>query len=180
MLPGWLVDGTWQATGESIKLSGRSVMDLYTREYEAGRVVLGGHCAAGGKGTKNNYLVIVTPSKSLPQANSESNEGPLGAEEWLSQDDSDGDGLTDRFELSYGVDSELVDTDNDMLYDEYETGPDGRTLWDIQEYGVEKSDDKNDSDEGSGGCIPGADSSPVSSMILIILTGLAVYIRRKR
>jgi hypothetical protein len=52
---------------------------------------------------------------------------------WVHEGDSDGDGLTDEFELQHGLDPRKVCTFLDGVPDEQRTAPDGRTYGAIQE-----------------------------------------------
>jgi PKD repeat protein len=154
-IPNWLASG-WALTGEVMAVSDKkaSPMLVYEKTVTAGQVVLGGNLASGASGAKSNYVVIarpVTAAMSAPKG-IRFVVGPLAPTEWLNDGDTDGDGLKDEFEALYGVDPEVVDTDDDGTPDEAETGPDGRSLWDIHEEWVDDNDGPDDgSDGGSGG-----------------------------
>jgi PKD repeat protein len=165
LVPDWLMDGTWVLTSESMSVTDKqaSPLQVYERTVAAGEVTLGGNLAAGAVGTKSNYVVVVRPAgvtKGEP-CSAEATQGrkgliefligPLAANEWLNTGDTDGDGLTDAFEAMYPeVDPKDVDTDDDTTMDEDELGPDGRSLWEMQEDWIGDGDDDG-SDGGSGG-----------------------------
>jgi hypothetical protein len=83
-------------------------------------------------------------------------EGPIAPDEWLNDGDSDGDGLTDGFELDNGLDPDSVDTDADGVADESETDVNGADLWDVQEGLIDADpDDGAGGGSGGGGCFIG-------------------------
>jgi hypothetical protein len=76
--------------------------------------------------------------------------GNLAADVWINEGDSDGDGLSDIFEQSVGLDPQNADTNGDGAFDEYEAGPDGRDYFDLQLDGY-TPDDPTDPGSGGGG-----------------------------
>jgi hypothetical protein len=152
-VPNWLAG--WTLTSEVMTVTDKqaSPLQVYEKTVAAGEVTLGGNLAAGASGVKSNYVVIARPVTAVSAPKGiKFVVGPLAPTEWLNDGDTDGDGLQDEFETLYGVDPEVVDTDDDGTTDESETGPDGRSLWDIQEEWIGDNDDSDDgSDGGSGG-----------------------------
>lgn len=59
--------------------------------------------------------------------------GPLSPDVWVHEADSDGDGLTDAFEVAHGLDPLKASSFADGTPDEFRRGPDGRTMWEVQE-----------------------------------------------
>ncbi|MBD0256265.1 MAG: T9SS type A sorting domain-containing protein [Cytophagales bacterium] len=61
-LPGWMIG--WEKISEQVYStdSGTNVLDIYTKTYGAGRVILGGNLEAFGKGALTNYLVAALPA----------------------------------------------------------------------------------------------------------------------
>jgi len=166
LLPDWLADGTWTLTDEVMSVTDKqaSPLVIYEKTVDAGEITLGGNLAAGAYGTKSNYVVVVRPAgaaakigagKSETELNSVPIfvEGPIPPDVWISDGDADGDGLLDDFETLYGVDPSTVDTDENGETDETEVGPDGRSLWDIQQEwdGVIDPGDGSDGSSGGGG-----------------------------
>jgi hypothetical protein len=153
VLPSWL--DTWKLTGETmlVKDKAASPMLVYEKTFAAGEITLGGNRAGGAQGSRSNYVVVVR----LPGAAGLNGgplhyaAGPLGLDEWVNEGDSDGDGLTDIFEQTVGVDPQNIDTDGDDICDESEIGPDGRTLWEMQLDGFTPDDPDDGSGGGSGG-----------------------------
>ena len=60
ILPAWLSDGTWTLTNEQVDTSD-VVRRIYTKQFPAGDVQLGGNALAPMKGARSNYNVVVTP-----------------------------------------------------------------------------------------------------------------------
>ncbi len=61
-LPGWMTG--WEKINEQVYStdSGTNVLDIYTKTYGAGRVILGGNLEAFGVGALTNYLVAALPA----------------------------------------------------------------------------------------------------------------------
>jgi hypothetical protein len=61
-LPGWLTG--WEKTNDQVFTtdSGTNVLDVYTKTYGAGRVILGGNLEAFGRGAWTHYLVAALPA----------------------------------------------------------------------------------------------------------------------
>jgi hypothetical protein len=167
VLPSWLDDEEWKLTGETmiVKDKAASPMLVYEKTVAAGEITLGGNRAGGAQGARSNYVVVVRlpGAAGLNGGSLHCTAGPLAADEWVNDGDSDGDGLTDIFEQTVGLDPQNADTDGDEVCDESELGPDGRTLWDMQEDGFPPDDPDDGSDDGGsggggsgGGCFVGA------------------------
>jgi hypothetical protein len=150
-LPAWLEDGTWTARGGIVSVTDRaaSPLEVFEKTVQPGDITLGANRSGGAAGSRSNYIVIVRPAAiqetgtefdSVPVSNYKI--GPLAPEEWLGEDDTDGDGLSDAFEIEQGLDPEDPDTDGDGVFDEYEEDVDGTGLFDVQQQ----------SDGGGGGC----------------------------
>lgn len=60
-------------------------------------------------------------------------DGMMAPEAWHHDGDADGDGLLDGFETSRGLDPEKAVSFADGIVDESRQGPDGRSMWEIQE-----------------------------------------------
>jgi serine/threonine protein kinase len=65
VLPGWLADGSWHLTKETIAGSDgdaqMSPMKVFAKQFSPGRVSLGGNRQEPAKGAGSNYLVIIKP-----------------------------------------------------------------------------------------------------------------------
>jgi hypothetical protein len=61
-LPGWLTG--WEKLSDQVFTtdSGTNVLDVYTKTYGAGRVILGGNLEAFARGAQTNYLVAALPA----------------------------------------------------------------------------------------------------------------------
>jgi hypothetical protein len=61
-LPGWMAG--WEKLNEQVFStdSGTNVLDIYTKTYGAGRVILGGNLEAFGRGALTHYLVAALPA----------------------------------------------------------------------------------------------------------------------
>ncbi len=163
VLPNWLDDGTWTYAGADIVVTdkGASPMDVFEKTVPAGEITLGGNRAGGASGARSMYTVVVRPTAAtiakLAKMGTEFNsvpiflEGPLAATEWLNEGDADGDGLTDVFEQTVGLDPRDVDTNANGVYDEYEAGPDGRDWFDLQLDGSTPGDPDDGTPGGGGG-----------------------------
>jgi len=152
-LPSWLDDGTWtyKGDGASVTDSGASPMEVFEKTFPAGELTLGGNLSGGAEGAKSNYIVIVRPAAGSGLAAPKFTVGPLAADEWLNDGDSDGDGLLDSFEIDRGLDPDNADTDADGIADEAETDVDGTDLWDVQEELGTEFNSVPDSGDGAGG-----------------------------
>ena len=181
-----LSDGTWTKTAGHVAVSdnGASPLEVYEKEVAPGDITLGGNRAGGADGARSSYIVIVraivakigdsadsttslrSVRKSAQSPFSASPHfvvGPLAPDEWVNEGDTDGDGLTDAFELAQGLDPDSIDSDGDGFVDEGEIvetgagepGVDGGVidLWDIQEGLVEEGAGGGG---GGGGCFIGA------------------------
>ncbi len=173
--PRWLdSDDTWVLSGETVSTGdgGASPMAVFTKTVPAGTVVMGGNHHGGDTGARSNYFVIVQPAASLavgvPPAFV---AGPLPAGQWDHAGDSDGDGLSDSFEVARGLDPAAADSNGDGTPDENSLAPDGRTWWDVQA-GGSSAPSSSSGGGGGGGC--GA-----TGIEALILLGL-VRIRRTR
>lgn len=67
---------------------------------------------------------------------------------WVSDGDSDGDGLKDDFEARHGLDPQQAISHPDGIPDEDRLGADGKTLWEAQSSEQRRSPPGG----GSGGC----------------------------
>jgi len=65
VLPGWLTDGTWRLTTETIAASNgdaqMSPIKVFAKQFPPGLVSLGGNRQEPAKGADSNYLVIIKP-----------------------------------------------------------------------------------------------------------------------
>jgi hypothetical protein len=61
-LPGWLAG--WEKLDDQVFSTdtGTNVLDVYTKAYGAGRVILGGNLEASGRGAQTHYLVAALPA----------------------------------------------------------------------------------------------------------------------
>ncbi len=57
-IPNWL--GRFTPTGETVETTD-TTFELYSRDYSAGRVELGGNSGLGSSGARSNYTVIIVP-----------------------------------------------------------------------------------------------------------------------
>jgi hypothetical protein len=173
VLPSWLDDGTWAFRGTNMTVTdrGASPLEVYEKTVQAGQLTLGGNRAGGASGARSNYVVVVRPTAATvakvgaPTAFSFV-AGPLAATEWLNEGDADGDGLTDIFEQTVGLDPQDADTNGDGTYDEYEAGPDGGDWFDVQLEGFTPDDPDDGSGGGGGsggGCFIGSSRCGISS-----------------
>ncbi|MFC1479096.1 Ig-like domain-containing protein [Planctomycetota bacterium] len=165
VLPDWLDNGTWTLSGEFIDVPSLpgSPLDVYIKTFPAGNIELGGNLAPTADGSVSSYIVIIKPT----DGDAQYIEGPVAADTWVHDGDTDGDGLYDEFENYIELDPEDIDTDDDTLVDEEEEG-----MWDDQEDYYDKDDDKkkkDKSDDGGGGCMPAEDTTPAPLLILTIL-----------
>jgi hypothetical protein len=60
-------------------------------------------------------------------------DAPVAPDAWVHQGDSDGDGLSDEFELAHGLDPHRVSSFADGIADEDRIDASGKTLWEVQQ-----------------------------------------------
>ena len=161
-LPGWL--GGWTLRGDTVTTTdaGPSPMRVYQKSVAAGDLVLGGNLQSPASGSLDDYFVVVqgASGKAEPAGTSGALmasavyvEGPIPADRWQHEGDTDGDGLRDDFEPGYAQDAAKPDTDGDGGADEGVRASDGRTLWEVQEsvnLGAASDDGAAGGDGGSG------------------------------
>jgi len=102
---------------------------------------LGGNWEGRDTGAQSNYVVVVqpaagrTPGGGLEEVALET-FGPVAeaipAYAFVSPGDSDGDGLTDSFERSVGLDPFNIYTKATGVADEAALAPDGKTYFEVQ------------------------------------------------
>src|SRR6185436_15925318 len=144
VMPRWLDDDAfWSLTGESLSTSdsASSPMPVFVRRVQAGSVSLGGNWEGRDTGAQSNYVVVVqpaagrTPGGGLEEVALET-FGPapeaIAPYAFVSPGDSDGDGLTDAFERSVGLDPYNAFTKADGVADEVAIAPDGKTYFEAQ------------------------------------------------
>jgi hypothetical protein len=77
-LPGWMTG--WEKINDQVFStdSGTSVLDVYTKTYGAGRVILGGNLEAFGRGALTHYVVaaLPVPAGTVLEAENASLDGP--------------------------------------------------------------------------------------------------------
>jgi hypothetical protein len=174
VLPDWLDDGTWTFVGTNMVVTdkGASPLEVFEKTVAAGEITLGGNRAGGASGARSNYVVVVRPTAATLAKYADSGDtilsfasrnqvmspnalyfvmGPLAATEWINEGDADGDGLTDVFEQTVGLDPQDADTNSDGTYDEYEAGPDGGDWFDVQAEGFTPGDPEDGTPNGGGG-----------------------------
>lgn len=62
-LPGWLEDGSWQATPATVNFEGQGrLYKVYRKQFPAGRIILGGGGQPPANGAGGNYFVIIQPA----------------------------------------------------------------------------------------------------------------------
>jgi hypothetical protein len=141
-LPAWLGGWTLYAGTVTTTDAGPSPMRVYQKSAAAGDLVLGGNLQSPASGSLDDYFVVVQGAvgKAEPAGTAAARmaadvflEGPIPADCWQHEGDADGDGLRDDFEPGYALDASKPDTDGDGGMDEGTVGPDGRTLWEVQE-----------------------------------------------
>jgi hypothetical protein len=126
-LPNWITADYVRHFTFTEKFVGQSAvtMDYYRRDIPAGgQVTLGGNLAPGASGALRNYTVIITPTPF--------NEGPINANEWAHEQDADGDGLRDEFEVLSLLSPWLTDTTSANIPDEDKLAAGGGTFFAIQ------------------------------------------------
>jgi hypothetical protein len=155
VMPRWLDDDAfWSLTGESLSTSdsASSPMPVFVRRVQAGSVSLGGNWEGRDTGAQSNYVVVVQPAAGrTPGGGLEevalSSFGPvqeaIPAYTFVSPGDSDGDGLTDAFERSMGLDPFNIFTKATGVADEVALAPNGKTYFEAQ---------STPSTSGGGGC----------------------------
>ena len=159
VMPRWLDDDAfWSLTGESLSTSdsASSPMPVFVRRVQAGPVTLGGNWEGRDTGAQSNYVVVVqpaagrTPGGGLEDVAVEAfgaAEEAIPSFAFVSPGDSDGDGLTDGFERSVGLDPFNVYTKATGVADEVATAPGGRTYFEVQ-----AASPASDGSGGGGGC----------------------------
>ena len=60
-------------------------------------------------------------------------DGSLAPDVWVHEGDSDGDGLSDAFELAHGLDPHKVSSFADGIADESRLDSSGKTMWEVQQ-----------------------------------------------
>jgi len=96
------------------------------------------------------------------------NEPPqVPADTWISDGDSDGDGLKDEFEVRHGLDPHNAVSFADGIEDEDRLGPDGKTMWDAQK------EETRVAGAGSGGACGATGLEALAAM------AVAMFLRRR-
>jgi hypothetical protein len=80
----------------------------------------------------------------------QSGSGGLSPDAWVHDGDTDGDGLTDAFEVAHGLDPRKASSFDDGTPDESRRDSDGRTMWEVHE--SEKAAVSAGGGGGSGAC----------------------------
>jgi len=184
-LPGWL--GGWTLRTDTVTTTdaGPSPMRVYQKSVAAGDLVLGGNLQSPASGSLDDYFVVVqsTLGKALPaeegaalMASAVYAEGPIPADRWQHEGDTDGDGLRDDFELGYAQDAAKPDTDGDGGADEGVRASDGRTLWEVQE-GIDLRAAPEDGASGGNG--PGSKCGSFGLDLMVPLALLWAARRRR-
>jgi hypothetical protein len=163
IMPGWLDDEAfWSLTGESLSTSdaAASPMVVFVRRVQAGSVTLGGNWEGRDTGAQSNYVVVVqpaagrTPGGGLEETSLEAfgalQEGPIPSYVFVSPGDSDGDGLTDAFEGTVGLDPFNAYTKASGVPDEVALDASGRTYFEAQ--GSASAPRRKSTGTGGGGC----------------------------
>jgi hypothetical protein len=176
VMPRWLDDEAfWSLTGESLSTSDAAAcpMVVFVRRAQAGTVVLGGNYEGRDTGAQSNYVVVVqpaagrTPGGGLEEASLESfgaiQEGPIASYAFVSPGDSDGDGLTDSFERTVGLDPFDIFTKASGVPDEVATDSSGRTYFEAQSAASAPSPKSGEG--GTWGC----GLTGVEALLLLIL-----------
>ncbi len=185
-LPGWL-SGWWTSRSDTVTTTdaGPSPMRVYQKSVGAGDLVLGGNLQAPASGSQDDYFVVVQGAvgKAEPAGSDLARmaaevyaEGPIPADCWQHEGDTDGDGLTDDFEPAYALDPAKPDTDGDGTPDEGVLDADGRTLWEVQE-GVDLG---AAGDGGASGDDGGGSRCGSIGIDLLLPLGLLWIARRRR
>ncbi len=97
----------------------------------------------------------------------------LGAEVWIHEGDTDGDGLRDAFEIRQGLDPNKVESFADGIPDEHRLDASGKTMFEIQEA---EQDAASAGGDGSGGGRCGL----LGAEILIVAAAGRGLVRRGR
>jgi len=146
VMPRWLDDEAfWSLSAESLSTSDNasSPMPVFVRRAPAGSVTLGGNWEGRDTGAQSNYVVIVQPAsgRSLKAL------AAIPSYAFVSPGDSDGDGLSDAFERSAGLDPFNAFTKASGVPDEVALAPSGKTYFEMQ---AGASSPRSGS--GGGGC----------------------------
>ena len=147
VMPRWLDDDAfWSLTSESLSTSDNasSPMPVFVRRVPAGGVTLGGNWEGRDTGAQSNYVVIVQPTsgRSLKVM-----ARTIPSYSFVSPGDSDGDGLSDAFELSVGLDPFNAFSKATGVPDEVALDPSGKTYFEAQ-----AGSTPSRSGSGGGGC----------------------------
>ncbi|MFH1377354.1 MAG: nucleoside hydrolase-like domain-containing protein, partial [Planctomycetota bacterium] len=127
-VPGWL--SSW--TLESFTVGSTDIKRLvYSKHFDAGAIVFGGNKPSVAGSMYNVALISDSKSVSVLLKSPVSMEkSPMGG--WF-DNDWDGDGLTDLFEISYGLNMLSIDTNADETTDEHQIEPvSGLTYYELQ------------------------------------------------
>ncbi len=181
-IPDWMSSFSDTGMTLEVKDGGATPMHVYKKEYSAGIVTLGGNYSGGSTGARSNYMVFVLPrggtldDQLLKPVSAVS--AKAGSEWWYNEGDTDGDGLTDEFELDNGLDPTSIDTDTDTIVDEDETDENGNPLFDILNNLTDNS--VSAKIDAAGGCSYCENNGSSIGVIMILLViGLGTALRRK-
>jgi PKD repeat protein len=179
-VPDWMTGYTDTGLSISTKDGGASPLTIYKNSYEAGTISFGGNASGGSTGARSNYFVIIMEQGTLINtAPTIQTDDPL--DQWNNAKDTDGDGLTDEYEIDNFLDPNNIDTDGDGEPDETTIKKDNITYFEDM-LGLNNDTDNKGGGSGSVGCHYNA-KGEVSSAIIVILLSLfsivGVSIRRK-
>lgn len=103
-----------------------------------------------------------------------SQEAALAPDAWVHEGDSDGDGLTDAFELAHGLDPKKISSFADGVSDENRLDASGKSMWELQQMEAAAPAAPSPA-SGSGGGTCG-----LTGWEGVLLSGLAWALRRRR